>query len=54
MRFECDITGRDPQPPLQALFERVLEHAADRVALNEKMIGRTIIAGRADSVRRQS
>ena len=44
MRFECDITGIDPQPHLLAFFRRVLDHAADRVALDKGTVGRIIIA----------
>lgn len=44
MLFECDITGIDPQPHLLAFFRRVLDHAADTVALDKGTVGRVIIA----------
>lgn len=44
MRFECDISGIDPQPHLLGFFQRVLDQAAERVALDKATVGRIIIA----------
>lgn len=44
MRIECRITGIDPQPPLFAFFQRVLEHAARRVSVDIAAIDRVIVA----------
>ena len=43
MRVECDIEGIDPKPVLFDFFNRVLQHAAGRVSLDPKVVGRVII-----------